>query len=83
MIEEKPEYNFSIKKEVESPFSSLENTTIDYVLRKYGNLSYSELMDICHAQIPYLSANEGGIVEFFTAYNLVDDYQDYVGIKAK
>ncbi len=52
--------------------------TLDYVLARYGGLSTSELLTLCHAQEPYLSACDGAIIEFFTAYNLIDDHQDYL-----
>lgn len=81
LIEESPKYNFSIKKEIDTHLSSQENSTIEYVLNRYGKLSYDELLDICHAQIPHLSTKEDGIVQFFTAYNLVDQYPDYKTVK--
>ena len=81
IIEENPKYNFSIKKKLETSLSSQESSTIDYVLDRYGKLSYDELLDICHAQIPHLSSKEDGVVQFFTAYNLVDEYPDYKALK--
>lgn len=77
LIEEKPKYNYRIKNSVKIDFSDKENHTVNYVLNKYGNLSYAELVDICHSQVPYLATKDGAVAEFFTAYNLVDEYQDY------
>ncbi len=77
LVGEGPTYHFSVKKEVDTSLSPQESFTIDYVLKRYGKLSYDELINICHSQIPHLSAKENGIVAFFTAYNLVDEYQDY------
>lgn len=54
-----------------------ESYTIEYVLGRYGKLSWKELEDLSHRQIPYLAAEEGGVIEFFTAYNLIDDHEDY------
>lgn len=58
-------------------FSKKERYTLDFVLNKYSNLSYKDLKDISHTQIPYLSAEKGGMVHLYTAYNLVDEYPDY------
>lgn len=54
-----------------------EKKTARFVLSKYGNLKWSELVAISHSQDPYLSANDGSVIEFFTAFNLVDEYPDY------
>jgi len=77
IVEEKPRYNFRIKKDIKTLLTKRELRTIRYVLKKYGGLSYSDLIHISHSQAPYLSTKDGGIVEFFTAYNLVDEYPDY------
>lgn len=77
LIEEKPKYHYRIKKNTRTTLNSKEIQTIDYVLSKYGKLSYSELVDICHSQVPYLATKDGAVAEFFTAYNLVDEYKDY------
>lgn len=77
LLEENPKYNFSVKKDVDTDFSKEEKFTINYVLQRYGKLSYNELLDVCHSQAPHLSSREDGIVPFFTAYNLVDEYSDY------
>ena len=81
LITEDPKYNFSVKKEINTELSAQEDFTINYVTGRYGKLSYDELLDICHAQIPHLSAKEDGVVQFFTAYNLVDEYPDYKSVK--
>ncbi len=77
LIEEKPKYHYKIKKNTKDALSAKEQKTIDYVVERYGNLSYSELVDICHSQVPYLATKDGAVAEFFTAYNLVDEYPDY------
>lgn len=79
VIGETPKYNYSVKKNVNVTLTKEEIKTIEYVLNKYGDLSYSELVNICHSQVPYLATKEGAIAEFFTSYNLVDDYKDYAG----
>jgi uncharacterized phage-associated protein len=59
--------------------TDLEMKTIKYVIARYGGSSWSELRDIAHSQIPYLSASgDGAVIEYHTAYNLVDEYPDYV-----
>ncbi|KKP52174.1 MAG: hypothetical protein UR42_C0008G0004 [Candidatus Roizmanbacteria bacterium GW2011_GWA2_33_33] len=77
LIVEQPNYHYKIKENLKVNLSKEEEKTLDFVIDKYGKASYKELVDICHAQTPYLSTGEGQIVEFFTAYNLVDDYPDY------
>ncbi|PIU03872.1 hypothetical protein COT44_01145 [Candidatus Shapirobacteria bacterium CG08_land_8_20_14_0_20_39_18] len=77
LISESPKYHFRVKKEIETEFNKKEIKTIDFVLKKYGDVPYSDLVSICHSQIPYLSTTVGGVAEFFTAYNLVDEYSDY------
>lgn len=77
IITESPKYNYSTKKNVNTGLTSDEIKTIKYVLDRYGKLSYSELVDICHSQTPYLATKTGAVAEFFTAYNLVDEYKDY------
>lgn len=76
-IEEAPKFHFKLKKGCEYIFSDKEKKTIDYVWNKYQNLTFKELSDISHRQLPYQTAQMGGIVHLFTAYNLVDEYQDY------
>lgn len=77
LITETPKYHYKVKKDILIKLTPEEEKTINFVLNKYSNSSYKELVDICHAQSPYLSSNDNEIVEFFTAYNLVDDYPDY------
>jgi len=77
LLEEQPQFNFAVKAEINTELSSQELYTVDYVVKRYGGLSWEELLDICHAQFPHLSAKEDGIVPYFTAYNLVEDYPDY------
>lgn len=76
-ISESPKYHFKVSKGTETEFSKKELKTIEFVLKKYGDIPYSELVSICHSQVPYLSTVQGGVAEFFTAYNLVDEYPDY------
>lgn len=77
LIKEDPQFNYQTVKKVPITLSAEEKKTIDYVLKKYGHLSYKELMDISHEQEPFLSSQDGGVIEYFTAYNLVDSYPDY------
>jgi len=77
LVTESPKYHYKINTEKELNLLPKEKATIDYVLKKYGELSFSELVDICHTQAPFLSAQKSGVIEFFTAYNLVDEYPDY------
>jgi uncharacterized phage-associated protein len=76
-VKETPKFHYNIVKDVDIDLSEKEKKTARYVLQKYGELNYEELVNICHNQSPYLSAQEGGIIEFFSAYNLVDEYKDY------
>jgi len=76
-IIEKPNFNYQVKKNIKVGLTTEEKKTVDFVLNKYGDLNYKELVNISHNQLPYLSAKEGEIIEFITAYNLVDEYQDY------
>jgi len=77
-VEEKPAYHYKVKKPLATSFDSKEERTIEFVVDRYGKLSFSELVSISHEQIPYLSARDGEIIEMFTAYNLVDEYPEYV-----
>lgn len=77
LVGQKSKYHFSIKKKINNDLSKEELKTIKYVTGKYADHSYDILTDITHKQIPYLSTNEGGVVEYDTAYNLVDEYSDY------
>jgi uncharacterized phage-associated protein len=77
IIDENPPYTFKVKKDIQVEFQPQELKTISYVLEKYSKLPYHSLVDICHKQDPYLSTKEDGVIEFFTAYNLVDEYPDF------
>jgi len=78
LIKEYPEFNFKIvKKDYKIDLSEKEKKTARFVIDKYGKLNFKELIDISHCQEPYLSTEKGAIIEFFTAYNLVDSYPDY------
>jgi uncharacterized phage-associated protein len=77
LITEQPKYHYRVKEDRSVDLSHSEKATIEYVLSKYGHLSFNELISLCHRQAPYLSAQDGGVMEFFTAYNLVDEYADY------
>src|ERR1700733_2699328 len=61
ILEQKDEYHYSIKKNINPDLNEQELKTVKYVLSKYSNYSYKVLADITHKQIPYLSTNEGGI----------------------
>jgi len=77
-----PRYNFKVdKKNYKITLSDKEKKTARFVIKKYGNLSFQELISICHTQEPYLSTDNKAIIEFFTAYNLVDNYPDYEQFK--
>ena len=75
VIDENPSFNYKVKKPVELKLSDDEIKTIEYVCDKYGRLNWKDLVSISHEQEPYLSATEGGIIESFTAYNLIDDHE--------
>ncbi|MFA6295031.1 MAG: Panacea domain-containing protein [Candidatus Paceibacterota bacterium] len=77
LIENNGKYHYSVKKELDNLLNKKEIKTIRYVINKYAKYSYDTLADLSHKQIPYLSTNEGGIIEYDTAYNLVDEYTDY------
>jgi uncharacterized phage-associated protein len=80
LIEKKGKYSFAVKKDIGQVLGEKELKTVKYVLNKYSNHSYDTLTALSHKQIPYLSTNEGGIIEYDTAYNLVDDYGDYSAV---
>jgi uncharacterized phage-associated protein len=77
LIQQKGKYTYSVKKKTDNDLSKDEIKTIKYVVEKYAKYAYDILADITHKQIPYLSATEGGVVEYNTAYNLIDEYSDY------
>lgn len=77
LIKQRANYTYTLNKSVEIKISPEKKDTIQYVLAKYGNMSSRDLIEISHKQIPYLSTENGGIIDYDTAYNLVDDYPDY------
>jgi uncharacterized phage-associated protein len=79
LISENFPYNYkdAEKSKLVSNLSVQELKTVRYVVSLYGKLPFNQLVDISHKQVPYLSSDENGIVEFFTAYNLIEDYKDY------
>lgn len=76
-IEERSKYHYKTKKPAKLSLDAKKVKTIEFVIARYGKLSYRELISISHEQIPYLSARDGEIIEMFTAYNLVDEYPEY------
>jgi hypothetical protein len=79
------EYSYKIaKKPVDASLSDEERKTVDFVISRYGGASWNDLVKIAHSQIPHLSAGgDGAVIEYFTAYNLVDDYPDYAEFSAR
>lgn len=77
LIYEDSAYNYKVKNNIKVSLSKEEMKTILYVVSKYGKTSADDLKRISHGQAPFLSANEKGVVELFTAYNLIDEYPDY------
>lgn len=78
LITSKQPYHFTVAKDVKANLDEQELKTVEYVLGKYSQYAYDVLADISHKQIPYLSATDGGIIDYNTAYNLVEEYPDYV-----
>lgn len=76
-IKEVGQYKYEVTKEMKEKLEKNEIKTIKFVLAKYGQASWRDLKRICHEQAPYLSTTEGAVVEFFTAFNLIDEYPDY------
>lgn len=76
-IESTKPYHFKTKSKIDTQLSSEEKKTVDYVIGKYSAYPFNILADISHKQIPYISADEGGIIDYNTAYNLVEEYSDY------
>lgn len=76
-IAQPEKYHYAVKKDLGEVLDGDELKTVKYILSRYAGYSYDALADLSHKQIPYLSTNEGGIIEYDTAYNLVDDYTDY------
>lgn len=77
LIKEDKQYNYEIDSEMDLELSEEELKTIQFVLNKYGKTSWRDLERISHEQAPYMSTNPSGVVEYFTAYNLIDEYPDY------
>ena len=77
LVKSDRQYHFKIAKEADVSLDREELKTVQYVLDKYGQYPFDVLTDISHKQIPYLSASEGGIIDYNTAYNLVEEYPDY------
>ena len=77
LIKSPKKFHFVVAKDLDTDFKRDEEKTIQYVLDKYKGYSYDLLSDISHKQIPYMSALVGGIINYNTAYNLVDEYSDY------
>lgn len=71
-------YSYNVLATQDSGLTNDEKKTVRYVVNKYKNNTWKELVEISHEQIPYIASVEGGIVEYATSYNLVDDYADYV-----
>lgn len=80
LIKEEATYNYHVAKEITTELPAKKLETIKYVINKYGSLSWKELVEIAHSQEPFLSADPSGVIEFFTAYNLVDYYPDYSAV---
>lgn len=77
-VKESPQYNFKmVKKDYKLQLSEKEKKTAKFVIDKYGKLNFQELIKVSHCQEPYLSAEKGAIIQYFTAFNLVDSYPDY------
>ncbi|MEI7604071.1 MAG: Panacea domain-containing protein [bacterium] len=77
VISQPKKFHYQCNHIFTNEISEIEKKTINFVINKYGDLSYKELSEISHKQIPYLSAPMGGIIPLFTAYSLVDEYPDY------
>lgn len=68
-------------KKIDINLSPDELYTINYVLDRYGKLPADDLVRISHEQEPYLSSVDSGIIEPFTAYNLIDEHeQEYKSV---
>lgn len=77
LLESPAPYHYKIKKDIDLKLDEKEIRAIDYVVDKYSGYSYDALANISHKQIPYISASEGGIIDYNTAYNLVEEYPDF------
>ncbi|MFT7507697.1 MAG: putative phage-associated protein [Acidimicrobiales bacterium] len=81
-LKNKAQYTYSTTDKKCGSLSDEELTTVNFVISKYGKTSYRELVKIAHSQIPYLSASgDGAVIEYSTAYNLVDEYPDYATLQ--
>lgn len=77
-IKEDPKFHFKIiKEDYKFNLTESDKKTARFVIEKYGKLSFQELVNISHCQEPYLSAEKGAVIQYFTAFNLVDSYPDY------
>jgi uncharacterized phage-associated protein len=82
LLKQNSAHHYSIQGKTDTKLSENELKTVDFVVNRYGNLSYDELVKISHSQIPYLSASgNGAVIEYFTAYNLIDEYPEYAEYK--
>ena len=77
LIRQAPRNYYALAGTTEPSLCPETQATLRYVLDRYGKLSTNELLALCHAQEPYLSTSAGAVIEFFTAYNLLDDHQDH------
>jgi uncharacterized phage-associated protein len=77
LITSNQKYHFKSAKEIKTDLDEAEMKTVGYVLGKYSKYPFDVLADISHKQIPYLSATEGSVIDYNTAYNLVEQYPDY------
>ena len=79
LLKQKGAYHYQVGKTIQNKgFSPKEEKTMDFVVSRYGRSSWKELCRISHSQIPFLSASgDGAVIEYFTAYNLVDEYPEY------
>ena len=77
LVRSPKKFHYVVAKDLHTGFKRDEEKTIQFVLDKYKTHSYDLLADISHKQIPYMSATVGGIINYNTAYNLVDEYSDY------
>ena len=78
-LEKKGDYLYAAKNKKDyTPLTAKEKKTVNFVVSRYGKASWGELVKIAHSQIPYLAASGfGSVVEYFTAYNLIDEYPEY------
>lgn len=77
LLKQTSDYKYEIAKDITPALEDVQFETLKYVVDKYAGHSYDQLADITHKQIPYMTAVDGGIIDFNTAYNLVEEYTDY------